>query len=92
MDSDNFAADRETQAETVFLCCVERVEETLLVRGVNAYAGIRNRCEDTIAARLCTGGQDAAPSLDFRHSLDCVADEVEDQLLKVYAVRLDIGQ
>ena len=49
MDSNNFAADRETQAETVSLCGVERIEEALLVRGVDAHAGIRDRYEDMIA-------------------------------------------
>lgn len=52
MDNDNFAADRETKAETVSLCSVERLEEARLVRGVDAHAGIRDRYENMIVRNL----------------------------------------
>jgi hypothetical protein len=92
MDSHNFAADRKTQAETVSFCGVERFEEALLVLGVNADAGIRDRYEDIIVCSLCAGGQDEAPSLDPRHGFDRIAYEIEDDVLKVNSVRLNFGQ
>ena len=48
MDKDNFAADRQTKAETISLCRVECLEDARLVRGVDAHAGIRDRYEDMI--------------------------------------------
>ena len=90
MDSDYLSADRQTEAKTASLRRVEGVEEALLVGVIYACAGICDRYGDMIACSLCRCGQNTAPSLDGGHRFDCIAHEIEHDLLNLNAIRFDI--
>lgn len=92
MDSDYLAADRETQAKTAFLRRKESVEEALLVGWSDAAAGVGDRHRHMIVLRLCRRGQKPPPRLDMDHSHDCIAHEVEDDVLKLDSICVDLRQ
>lgn len=52
MDSNDFAADRQTQAQTVMFRCVEGIEQPFHARGADADTGISNFNGDVTVGNL----------------------------------------
>src|SRR6516164_8198980 len=92
MDRDDLAADRKTEAKTVFLRGVKRIEQSLSVRRMHADPSIRDCYHNLAVCGPGRGGQNAAPSLDASHGFDCIAHQVENNLLELDPIRRDVRQ
>src|SRR5258705_483220 len=86
-------ADRQPHPQTAGLRRVERVEEALETRRGHAWPRILHR--DQHAIRFSWRGSDeqlSRPFYDYAHGLDSVDDEIEGDLLQLYAISFCISR
>ncbi len=87
---DDGTADREPNAHTVVLRTVERFEEPIGDLGSEADAGI-SYCEPNVIGTISFRLNQQLPRsiFNFLHRVDGIAKQIDDHLLKLYAVAVD---
>ena len=87
MRLDNGSADREPNAHTVVLRTVERFEEPVSGIGSKADAGISHDKPNVLVTIPFRSNEQLPRSIfNFLHRVDGIAKQIDDHLLKLYAI------
>ena len=86
MRTNNGPADRQSHARSAGLGGVERLEDALEMRGIDAWPGISHGHERTCPVLLGADQQLSCPRLDGPHCFDRVQDQVQQYLLQLNAI------
>jgi len=93
MRFDDRTADRQPHAQTVGLRRVEGGEELLEINRGQAWSRILHRDQHFIRFDVSSGDEQLSrPFRDRAHCLDRVDNEIEDDLLQLYAISFDERQ
>ena len=92
MQFDNFAADRQPHAHPRRLRCIERFEELIEIVRIYAHTRIAHGYRGLSRRQGFGQKHDFAVAKAAGSGLDCIHDQVQENLLELNGVTLDLGR
>src|SRR5215813_4504525 len=87
MGDDDRSADRQSHPRSAGLCGIERLENALNVRRINAWPGI-TYCEAHACTVLRGANRQISLPVNRSHCFDRIEDQVQNDLLKLNAIAM----